>query len=701
MSKTDFRRRIGIAVILIGVLPLASLAQLPHWTKCDTSYHTADSGGRFTANISPYFLNEAIGFAYEYMIPKASPRIHPRLFRTKDSARTWEICDTIGIDGGISSLWFTSAAHGYLSGTAIYETFDTGFSWKKISQPGTIDRVLAAGNTLFMAGSFFGNGSYGGRAGVFNNAFQFSTNNGLSWTSPTLVTGVNTYAYGLTGDGENFVAVNYYRSDDTTWWVAATYDAGANWKTYAVPSQYYMVRDGGWLGNHPWCLRSRQTLYCIVEYPARIVRSLDLSAGWDTVLSSDTSFSFDDEFAGAGCTLYVASSALVSPPRTSAIQRSTDLGKSWHIIVAPRYNHIRDGLSEFCAAGTGATIFLFDDSGYIWRTKDGGDGALSSSDRQNISVAHLGATRDTLITQMCDSGSFSITAANSGCLRYWLDSVVIDGIGPNDYYTVLHNRSIGDGQPSDTALVTILSKKSGTYPLIVHARLRREDWASLDTTFHLTLTVKPNAGLLDLTAAPLYDFGVLPVPNAVARVDSFHISAHGCEQVTIDSIIFTPIVGNGFTFTNVASFAAPQGPKPGAVKSRAFPISFLPTQPGFDSGRVVIYSFDGESDRTDTLRLRGLGLMPEMVGENDLSDEAFAVAWLHPNPAQGEITIGLQKNPQVLVNYDVLDALGIVRLHGKTMDASLSLDLSRLPSGTYFVRIVTSEGSVMRKVIRE
>jgi hypothetical protein len=52
----------------------------------------------------------------------------------------------------------------------------------------------------------------------------------------------------------------------------------------------------------------------------------------------------------------------------------------------------------------------------------------------------------------------------------------------------------------------------------------------------------------------------------------------------------------------------------------------------------------------------------------------------------------------------VLSVLGVEVL---TLDkpgglsSEITLDLSQLPSGTYFLRIETSAGSVLRKVVRE
>src|SRR5439155_4746506 len=125
----------------IGILSDAN-AQIPHWTKMDSSWHgTAE--GRFNtyasegAGRTPYFINAKIGFVYGIPSGQGSS-----LFRTTDSGWNWKTYPYSKFSGGIHALYFTSVSHGFLaavnynvgnSDSGVYETFDTGSTWRKIS----------------------------------------------------------------------------------------------------------------------------------------------------------------------------------------------------------------------------------------------------------------------------------------------------------------------------------------------------------------------------------------------------------------------------------------------------------------------------------------------------------------------------------------------------------------------------------------
>ncbi len=70
-----------------------------------------------------------------------------------------------------------------------------------------------------------------------------------------------------------------------------------------------------------------------------------------------------------------------------------------------------------------------------------------------------------------------------------------------------------------------------------------------------------------------------------------------------------------------------------------------------------------------------------------------------PNPASGLVTI---RGSYSLERVSVLNVLGAEVLNVPSIRASeLTLDLSRFASGTYFLRILSANGTVMRKVVRE
>jgi N-acetylneuraminic acid mutarotase len=88
--------------------------------------------------------------------------------------------------------------------------------------------------------------------------------------------------------------------------------------------------------------------------------------------------------------------------------------------------------------------------------------------------------------------------------------------------------------------------------------------------------------------------------------------------------------------------------------------------------------------------------------ERVIEPNDFEALSLSPNPTSGFITI--RGGAESVLYVSVANVLGIeVAGSGDREPGSgeISLDLSKLPPGTYFVRITTPEGMVMRKVVKE
>ena len=216
-------------------------------------------------------------------------------------------------------------------------------------------------------------------------------------------------------------------------------------------------------------------------------------------------------------------------------------------------------------------------------------------------------TADTLTTKLCDTASLSLwlrfTADN--CDYGGLSGVTIDGIDSTTaaYSIVSTHNPWSAGEP-DTARVTILPQTPGTYPLIIHAHYTDDDFLQGDTTFAVTLVIQPNPGSLTLSAPPLYDFGTQALCNPVAVRDTFGIAGHGCEAVTVDSVVFRADSAQftDFTFTNITkNFTADS-------VLHKFPISFKPSLADTERGSIYLYWFDGETQHIDTIPAQGAGV---------------------------------------------------------------------------------------------
>jgi hypothetical protein len=86
---------------------------------------------------------------------------------------------------------------------------------------------------------------------------------------------------------------------------------------------------------------------------------------------------------------------------------------------------------------------------------------------------------------------------------------------------------------------------------------------------------------------------------------------------------------------------------------------------------------------------------PASVVQTTLPGDTIAV---YPNPAMGTVTI--LADGTFIYAVSVLDVLGEDVLDMPNLrESDITLDLSKIPSGTYFLRIETGNGSVLRKVV--
>ena len=84
---------------------------------------------------------------------------------------------------------------------------------------------------------------------------------------------------------------------------------------------------------------------------------------------------------------------------------------------------------------------------------------------------------------------------------------------------------------------------------------------------------------------------------------------------------------------------------------------------------------------------------PEQVGIDEVANGTIA---LHPNPATTEATLtGLVSGAKV----EVLDLQGRLQATTHAVHATLIIDVSLLPRGTYFVRVTTEHAETVRKLI--
>jgi hypothetical protein len=89
------------------------------------------------------------------------------------------------------------------------------------------------------------------------------------------------------------------------------------------------------------------------------------------------------------------------------------------------------------------------------------------------------------------------------------------------------------------------------------------------------------------------------------------------------------------------------------------------------------------------------------VGVKEITADVFKI---FPNPAKGEITISICDMRYVMCDFEIYDVFGRKqKAEGGRLKAEseIVVNISHLPAGIYFVKIVTENGSVTKKVVVE
>ena len=131
-------------------------------------------------------------------------------------------------------------------------------------------------------------------------------------------------------------------------------------------------------------------------------------------------------------------------------------------------------------------------------------------------------------------------------------------------------------------------------------------------------------------------------------------------------------------------------------------IGFLLADTAIDGGHWQFLGWsDGVSGNprdilvtSDTSLVALFEWIEDSVGINELRDNSYEIR-VYPNPVHGAVTVSVGA-PATLT---VLDLTGRVIVGPLSLSSSATLPLSDLPSGTYFLRVTTEEGTAIKKLI--
>ena len=713
-------------IVLLALTIVTSTAFAQHWTNVTPpSYHDR--------MFSPYFLNPDLGFVFNDI---QTIRSLSSLMRTTDGGKIWlplPFFDSIKYC--ITQLYFVSPQHGYASAYnylnsrigGLYETFDQGDHWKLISKDGRpCTGVYAVDNTIFAA-ELSSSSNYG-------SPVLFSRDDGITWDSITKVSGLvldpNPLFQLVYGNRDSLIATVYYHpiSPGTydTYLVFST-DQGQSWQARSLDQGTRGLMEALHISPHT-CDIIRQSVNFqdgLNDKYSFLKSSIDYRAWNPSFMHYETGA----WIAGNSCALYLSNAGF--DYHGVPLYRSIDGGNSWTGLPGssssqPNCEEIDDGdWQNLSIVGHGAVVYAGDVIGALWKTTDGGDGTLSESQlAPQLAIGHapFPSGNDTLAVDLCAASSLIVSYQNIGCSYASFQSFSIDGLDSSEYtWTSTHHRSC-EWIP-DTTFISLYPKTAGIRNLTIHTQFIDDEYNTIDSTIHVTLTVKLGSGSSvalniyikpatiiaapgDTIEIPVY-LGGTGQPVTLAGVTSIHI------PFTFASKCIVPL---DFAFTMPGVIAA----GPISISDGSASIDF--EVPGLTyTGetligvlRCIVYLADtlqtsisliGVTLASDDPRCLDLALNTDAVtidlqgcGDSTLlrymksGTLPYSIESITPNPATNTLNVKLQNAWNRPLSYELANALGVRCIGNVTASDHFALDVHNLPNGVYYLRVMAASG---------
>jgi hypothetical protein len=698
--------------------------------------------GVLTNQKAPYFLNANVGFVFSpgllFYGSMSQSRLPANLLRTNDGGQTWThipFFETLGC--GFTQIYFVNLAHGFISAYAfnttdpnlatggIYETVDSGFTWKRITPKGLSFRSVYAVENEFSATCRIFGVTYD--AAVYRTGSLYASNDGGSaWNTVPAPTGIDMsgapYYFHVTGNRDGIVTV-VGRDAISTAYLQYSTDAGDTWKTSRLELSYAYDMMGIFSFAHGTDILRESVPFVDRQADTySFMRSLNLFTSFDTSLLHKEMGGW---IFGTSCVQYICSASSSNPGL--GFLRSKDRGTSWALVGGINFIELDDqDFQNVSVVGYGAIVYACDVQRRVQKSSTGGDGTLSAAAlAPKILIGHSIDKGDstTMPLQQCDSASLRFAYQNLACSFTHLSSLRIDGLDPAEY-SVSHIWKHPNYSLPDTTIVAIMPSRSGSRALTVHAQFTDDEYQTIDTSFSFTLNVSPIAGVqmgmylkpASLTAKAGED---IQIPLYVNTSGPFVLApsviglTYAMNTEMFSELTFVPAIAaitcSGVTITP-KQFALTITSSTNLNLNGESLLGWLHAKVVLtDSSRTNVTLPDvtiGSSNAHCLLQLLAqdtvsISRIPE-CGDTTLlrfmhGIPPNSIVSVQPNPATTILHAVLQNNTNELSAYELFDQLGVVRLRGATKGDTFELGLEAVPNGTYYLR-VTSPLGVPRSV---
>ena len=423
--------------------------------------------------------------------------------------------------------------------------------------------------------------------------------------------------------------------------------------------------------------------------------------------------------AGNACALYVSYAG--QDLSLGPLQRSTDEGVSWNSVgfdhtsgSTPNMNEIDDmDWQNMSIVGYGAIVYAVGTNATgVWETTDGGDGALSEAalaPQITFERAPFFSGNDTLFSYLCSPSTIYISYQNLQCAITKLSSFSVTGLAATDYTATTTNHNDCLSLPDSIAL-SLYPTSPGIRTVTITAHFTDDEFKTKDTSLRFVLEVHPGSTIPirvffqpatitakagDTVSIPVYLSGQTAL-GATSIDLPFQLDSNALEPIGFEPHIPGLMLDSSSlendtdaVHLHADDLAINGNTLLGTLRCIAYVSDSLSTSislasMGLSASKAGCISLSLTTD-TVHVQIAGCGV-PTLSGFMRTGKVPIAIRSILPDPAGEQVRIVFDNPLQRAVTYQVVDALGTLRAEGETAAAALTLDVSALPGGMYFVR---------------